>query len=63
MFVTMGLSAVFPVLHGLKLYGVEQMNKQIGLSWVVAQGFMYILGAAIYAVCRASQEETLNRTP
>ena len=51
MFVAMGLSAVLPVLHGLKLYGFEQMNKQIGLSWVMTQGLMYILGAAIYAVC------------
>jgi len=50
MFVAMGLSAVFPVLHGVTLYGVEQMNKSIGLSWVVLQGFLYVLGAAIYAV-------------
>ncbi|MCJ1425473.1 hypothetical protein MMC29_003372 [Sticta canariensis] len=49
MFVAMGLSAVFPVLHGLLLYGMQDMNKQIGLSWVVLQGFLYVLGAAIYA--------------
>lgn len=51
MFVAMGLSAVFPVLHGLLLYGIQQMNRRIGLSWVVLQGFLYVLGAAIYAVC------------
>ena len=51
MFVAMGLSAVFPVLHGLQLYGIQQMNRQIGLSWMVLQGFLYVLGAAIYAVC------------
>ncbi len=50
MFVLMGLSAVFPVLHGLRLYGASQMKKQIGLSWLVLQGGIYILGAAIYAV-------------
>ena len=50
MFVLMGLSAVFPVLHGLKLYGYNQLNKQIGLSWLVGQGLLYILGAIIYAV-------------
>ncbi|KZF19794.1 hemolysin-III channel protein Izh2 [Xylona heveae TC161] len=49
MFVAMGLSAVFPVLHGLQLYGFEQINRQMGLSWTVLQGFLYILGAGIYA--------------
>ena len=46
----MGLSAVFPVIHGLKLYGVEQMQSRIGLTWLVLQGFLYILGAGLYAV-------------
>ena len=50
MFVAMGLSAVFPVFHGLKLYGVQQMYDRIGLVWVVLQGLLYILGAFIYAV-------------
>jgi adiponectin receptor len=49
MFVMMGLSAVVPVIHGLKLYGLEQMRKTIGLDWVVLQGVLYILGAGIYA--------------
>lgn len=49
-FVAMGLSAVVPVLHGVKLYGAAQLQKQMGLSWVVGQGVLYILGAAIYAV-------------
>lgn len=49
MFVGMGLSAVFPVLHGLHLFGFERMQQQIGLSWLLLQGFLYILGAAIYA--------------
>lgn len=49
MFVGMGLSAVFPVLHGLQLFGLEMMNKQIGLVWLVTQGGLYILGAGIYA--------------
>lgn len=50
MFVAVGLSAVFPVLHGLKLYGLDQMNQQMGLFWVVLQGFLYILGAGLYSV-------------
>lgn len=49
MFVSMGLSAVFPVAHGLVSYGVEQMTRQMGLYWLVLQGFLYILGAGIYA--------------
>ena len=49
MFVALGLSAVFPVLHGLKVYGLHQMHKQIGLSWLVLQGVLYIAGAGIYA--------------
>lgn len=49
MFVGMGLSAVFPVLHGLRMFGFERMRQQIGLSWLLLQGFLYILGAGIYA--------------
>jgi predicted membrane channel-forming protein YqfA (hemolysin III family) len=50
MFVLMGLSALFPVLHGLELYGIDEMQDRIGLTWVVLQGFLYILGAGLYAV-------------
>lgn len=52
MFVGLGLSAVFPVLHGLTVYGHEQMKQSIGLYWAALQGVLYILGAAVYAVCR-----------
>lgn len=50
MFVGMGLSALLPVAHGLVLFGVEQMDKQISLSWLVLQGYLYILGAIVYVV-------------
>ena len=50
MFVAMGLSAIFPVLHGLSRYGFRQMEYQIGLSWLVLQGVLYIVGAGLYAV-------------
>jgi len=49
MFVAMGLSAVFPVLDGLAMYGFSQMQRQIGLSWLVLQGALYIFGAGLYA--------------
>ncbi|KUJ07509.1 HlyIII-domain-containing protein [Mollisia scopiformis] len=49
MFVLMGLSAVFPVVHGVEMYGIEDMKDRIGLTWLVLQGFLYILGAGLYA--------------
>ncbi|PVH98703.1 HlyIII-domain-containing protein [Periconia macrospinosa] len=49
MFVGMGLSAVFPVLHACRLYGVQELRGSAGLDWVVLQGGLYILGAGVYA--------------
>lgn len=46
----MGLSAVIPVIHGLRRYGLQQMKDRIGLTWLVLQGLLYVLGAGIYAV-------------
>jgi len=60
MFAAMGLSAVIPVVHGLQLYGSAQLEKQMGLSWVVTQGVLYILGAAIYAVSSARNLSSSN---
>jgi predicted membrane channel-forming protein YqfA (hemolysin III family) len=54
----MGLSAIFPVLHGLELHGIDEMQDRIGLTWLVLQGFLYILGAGLYAV---SSPSLLNR--
>ena len=62
MFVAMGLSAVFPVLHGLKLYGIEQMRDRIGLTWLVLQGALYILGAGLYAVSHLSISQSCMDT-
>ena len=50
MFIGMGVSAVFPVLDGLRMFGVSKLQEQIGLTWLVLQGFLYILGAMLYAV-------------
>lgn len=49
MFVLMGLSAVFPMLHGIQLYGLPHMRHAASLDWVLAQGALYIIGAGIYA--------------
>lgn len=56
MFVAMGLSAVFPIFHGVEIYGVADMRERIGLSWMVLQGFFYVLGAALYAVSSRKSE-------
>ncbi|KAF4550947.1 hemolysin-III-like protein 2 [Elsinoe fawcettii] len=40
MFVFMGISAVLPVGHGVVLYGVEGLERRMGLSWVVRQGVL-----------------------
>lgn len=50
MFVGLGLSAIFPVMSGLNLYGLGALRERIALDWLVAHGLMYIIGAAIYAV-------------
>ncbi len=60
MFVAMGLSAIFPVIHGVSMYGVQQMNRQIGLFWLCLQGVLYILGAGIYAVSPAFGSITVD---
>lgn len=50
MFVLLGLSAIFPIIHGVAVFGFVQMRRQMGLEWVVLQGALYILGAVIYAM-------------
>lgn len=50
MFLAMGLSAILPVVHGVVLLGVAQMERQMGLFWVILQGSLYVIGAIIYAV-------------
>ena len=60
MFVAMGLSAVFPVLQGIKLYGVVEAQQRIGLSWMLLQGLMYIAGAGLYAVgCHYAKKRSI----
>lgn len=56
----MGLSAVVPVLHGLKLYGLQEMNDRISLVWLVTQGFLYVLGAGLYAVSFSTSDGQIH---
>lgn len=57
MFVAMGMSAVVPVGHGLWIYGVEELERRMGLSWCVRQGVLYVAGAGLYAVSRLDRVE------
>jgi adiponectin receptor len=59
----LGLSAVIPVLHGMEMYGVDDMQGRIGLYWLLLQGFLYILGAGLYAVsCTERASSSLSLT-
>lgn len=49
MFVAFGFSGVVPVVHGLLTHGRQYMEDRMSLSWVVAHGGLYILGAFLYA--------------
>ncbi|KAF9149990.1 hypothetical protein BG015_008197 [Linnemannia schmuckeri] len=48
LFLAMGLSAVFPVVHGLVLYGFQLARKAIALDYMLLMGFFYVLGAILY---------------
>ncbi|GAA6032795.1 hypothetical protein JCM8097_000792 [Rhodosporidiobolus ruineniae] len=48
-FIAMGLSAVFPVGHGVVRYGLEGASVAISLPWLVLGGALYIAGALLYA--------------
>ena len=50
MFVALGLSGVVPVIHGVTIYGYQGLEDRMSISWVIAQGAMYIFGAFLYAV-------------
>ncbi|KAL7792101.1 mPR-like GPCR protein [Trichoderma ceciliae] len=49
MFVSLGLSGIIPVGHGLLKFGYLTLEDRMGLTWVVLQGAMYIFGAFLYA--------------
>lgn len=50
MFIALGLSAVIPVIDGLRRYGLSPMVDLISLPWLVSQGLFYIFGALLYGV-------------
>ncbi|KAK4055237.1 hypothetical protein OIV83_000517 [Microbotryomycetes sp. JL201] len=48
-FIGMGLSAVVPVGHAVVRYGLERASQSLSLQWLALGGFLYILGAVLYA--------------
>lgn len=49
MFVTFGLSGVLPVVTAVAKFGVQQAEDRSNASWLICEGFFYILGACLYA--------------
>ncbi|KAL7413811.1 hemolysin-III related-domain-containing protein [Mrakia frigida] len=59
-FLSLGCSAVIPVTHNLLRYGWERARTEMGLSWLLASGGLYIFGALLYAI--RFPERTFPRT-
>lgn len=49
MFISLGVSGVVPIVHGIRRHGYQYFENRMGLSWVILQGAMYIFGAVLYA--------------
>ncbi|KAF3923144.1 hypothetical protein ABW20_dc0107978 [Dactylellina cionopaga] len=47
-FICTGLSGFAPIIHGTKLFGVEQMMKQSGMPYYVFEGMLLITGSVFY---------------
>uniref|UniRef100_A0A0K0FHU8 Adiponectin receptor protein (inferred by orthology to a D. melanogaster protein) n=1 Tax=Strongyloides venezuelensis TaxID=75913 RepID=A0A0K0FHU8_STRVS len=48
-FVAMGLSSVFPVIHLLITDGFWRLINGSSFQWLILMGFFYLLGATLYA--------------
>ncbi|KAF2241533.1 putative hemolysin-III channel protein Izh2 [Trematosphaeria pertusa] len=51
LFVSLGLLSIFPILHGIYIYGFGELERMMGLRWSAVQGFFYILGCVIFSTC------------
>lgn len=49
-FVGCGLSGIVPLVHGVRMFGWEQMNKQSGMPYYMIEGAFLLGGAFIYGV-------------
>ncbi|KAI1820720.1 mPR-like GPCR protein [Xylaria intraflava] len=48
-FVVTGLSGLAPIIHGIHMFGFAQMARQSGLPYYLAEGALFLIGAATYA--------------
>ncbi|KAF9261710.1 HlyIII-domain-containing protein [Marasmius fiardii PR-910] len=48
-FIGLGLSAVVPLVHWASVHGIRKMFQEMGFSWLLISGFIYIVGALLYA--------------
>ena len=46
-FIALGLSAVFPVVHIILLYGIDHARQKFSLDLLIAGGGSYIFGAVL----------------
>lgn len=49
-FLALGCSGIFPVIHIMVMHGVQKGSQQMSLGWLILMGFCYILGAVLYAM-------------
>ncbi|KAF8535796.1 hemolysin-III related-domain-containing protein [Trichophaea hybrida] len=47
-FILTGLSALAPITHGIKIFGLQQMNRQSGLPYYLLEGVILLIGAFFY---------------
>jgi adiponectin receptor len=48
-FVSLGASAIFPIFHGIHVYGFDSANDLFSLIYLAGGGALYIVGAVLYA--------------
>ncbi|CAG8439644.1 10898_t:CDS:2 [Ambispora gerdemannii] len=48
LFLSMGLSAIFPIAHAIALYGFHLSFDVISLKYMLVMGLFYVAGAVIY---------------
>ncbi|KAF9188482.1 hypothetical protein BGZ51_000571 [Haplosporangium sp. Z 767] len=48
LFLGMGLSGLFPIIHGIVLYGFRMAQQAIALNYIFSMGASYVIGALIY---------------
>lgn len=46
----LGASALIPLIHGSRLYGLEYMKLYSGMNWYLLELAVYGGGTALYAV-------------